>query len=106
VTGEVLTVSLQPNLADDTYLVTYRVVSEDGHPIEGVLEFDVNAMARSGEATPMPISEAPEATLYEAESEEQPANAVVIGISVAVGSLVVAAAMFFVFRRFRGAKKS
>lgn len=106
VNGGVLTVSLMPNLPDDTYRVTYRVVSEDGHPIEGVLEFEVSAAARSGEATPMVISEAPEATLYEAESEESPANGAVIGISVAVGALVVAAAMFFLFRRLRGTKSN
>ena len=107
VTGEVLTVSLKPELADDTYMVTYRVVSEDGHPIEGVLEFEVSAAARSGEATPMVISEAPEATLYEVPAEEeQPANGLVIGISVMVGAAVVAGAMFFVFRRFKADKKS
>jgi hypothetical protein len=104
VTGEVLTVSLKPLLADDTYMVTYRVVSEDGHPIEGIIEFEVSAAARSGEATPMVISEAPEPTLYEVETEEAPANGLVIGISVAVGAIVVGAAMFFMFRRF--AKKS
>jgi methionine-rich copper-binding protein CopC len=105
VNGEVLTVSLKPGLADDTYMATYRVVSEDGHPIEGVLEFEVSAAARSGEATPMVISEAPEATLYEVPAEEaQPANGVGIGVGVLVGAVVVAGAMFFVFRRF--AKKS
>jgi methionine-rich copper-binding protein CopC len=106
VTGEVLTVSLQPNLADDNYKITYRVVSTDGHPIEGVIEFEVSAAARSAEATPMVISEAPEATLYEEPAEEQPANGLVIGLSVAVGAILVAAAMFFVFRRFSAAKKS
>ena len=107
VTGEVLTVSLKPGLPDDTYMVTYRVVSEDGHPIEGVLEFEVSAAAQSGEATPMVISEAPEATLYEVPAEEdQPANGLVIGVSVMVGAVVVAGAMFFVFRRFKADKKS
>jgi methionine-rich copper-binding protein CopC len=106
VTGEVLTVSLQPNLADDNYKITYRVVSTDGHPIEGVIEFEVSAAARSGEATPMPIAAAPEPTLYEVEGDEAPVNGAVIGISVAVGALVVAAAMFFLFRRLRGAKSN
>ena len=106
VNGGVLTVSLKAGLPDDTYRVTYRVVSEDGHPIEGVFEFEVSAAAQSGEATPMVISEAPEAALYEVPAEEAPANGVVIGISVAVGALVVAAAMFFMFRRIRGTKRS
>lgn len=106
VTGEVLTVSLKPNLPDDAYKITYRAVSEDGHPIEGIIDFEVSAAAQSGEATPMVISEAPEATLYEEAAEEQPANGLVIGISVAVGAIVVGAAMFFVFRRFKADKKS
>ena len=106
VTGEVLTVSLKPNLADDNYKITYRVVSTDGHPIEGVIEFEVSAAARSAEATPMPISDTPEATLYAEPAEKQPVNGLVIGLSVAVGAILVAAAMFFVFRRFSAAKKS
>ncbi len=107
VTGEVLTVSLEPNLADDSYKITYRVVSDDGHPIEGVIEFEVSAAAQSGEATPMPISEQPEPTLYEVPAEEeQPANGLAIGVGVLVGAVVVAGAMFFVFRRFKADKKS
>ena len=106
VTGEVLTVSLKPNLADDNYKITYRAVSTDGHPIEGVIEFEVSAAARSAEATPMPISDAPEATLYAEPAEEQPVNGMVIGLSVAVGAILIAAAMFFVFRRYSSAKKS
>jgi len=105
VTGNVLTVSLKPGLPDDSYTITYRVVSADGHPIEGLVDFEVSAAAQSGEATPMVISEAPEATLYEVPAEEeQPTNGVAIGVGVLVGALVVAGAMFFVFRRF--SKKS
>ena len=107
VNGNVLTVSLKPNLPDDSYTITYRVVSADGHPIEGLVDFEVSAAARSGEATPMPISEQPEATLYEVPVEEdQPTNGLVIGVSVLVGAVVVAGAMFFVFRRFKADKKS
>jgi methionine-rich copper-binding protein CopC len=107
VNGNVLTVSLKPGLPDDAYTITYRVVSADGHPIEGLVDFEVSAAARSGEATPMPISEQPEATLYEAPAEEeQPANGLAIGVGVLVGAVVVAGAMFFVFRRFKADKKS
>lgn len=107
VNGNVLTVSLKPGLPDDAYTITYRVVSADGHPIEGLVDFEVSAAARSGEATPMVISEAPEATLYEVPAEEeQPANGLVVGVSVLVGAVVVAGAMFFVFRRFKADKKS
>lgn len=109
VTGEVLTVSLKPDLADDTYKVTYRVVSEDGHPIEGVYEFDVNGMARSGEATPMAVDDAtPTATLYDAPIAQNTApgdNGAGIGIGVGIGALILGAAMFFLFRKIRNAKK-
>ncbi|MFM6940205.1 MAG: copper resistance protein CopC [Rhodoluna sp.] len=108
VTGEVLTVSLKPDLADDTYKVTYRVVSEDGHPIDGVYEFEVNGMARSGEATPMAVDDsAPTATLYDAKAkdEESSDNGAATGIAVAVGAVIVGAGMLFVFRRFKSQQK-
>ena len=108
VTGEVLTVSLKPDLADDTYKVTYRVVSEDGHPIEGVYEFEVNGMARSGVASPMPVDAGvPTATLYDSPAAQNTAGAdsgAGIGIGVGIGALIVGAAMFFLFRKLRNAK--
>lgn len=113
VTGEVLTVSLKPDLADDTYKVTYRVVSEDGHPIEGAYTFDVNAMARSGEATPMAVDDgAPTATLYDDKIAQNTAGGdngagigAGIGVGVGIGALILGAAMFFLFRKIRNAKK-
>ena len=35
-----------PRLGDDTYVVTYRVVSVDGHPVEGAITFQVGEGAR------------------------------------------------------------
>ena len=105
VTGEVLTVSLKPDQADGTYKVTYRVVSEDGHPIEGVYEFDVNGMARSGEATPMAIDDSPVPTLHAVDDAAASNNGVAIGIGVAVGAVLVAGGMFYLFRKIRAAKK-
>jgi methionine-rich copper-binding protein CopC len=104
VTGEVLTVSLKPDLADDTYKVTYRVVSEDGHPIDGVYEFTVNGMARSGEATPMAVDDSPMPTLYDAPVDKGPDGAA-IGWSVAVGAVLIGGATFFLFRKIRSSKK-
>ena len=105
VTGEVLTVSLKPDLADDTYKVDYRVVSEDGHPIEGVYEFEVNGMARSGEATPMAIDDqSPMPVLYDAPAAEAP-NGVAIGAGVAVGALLIGGGMLFLFRRIKSQQK-
>jgi copper resistance protein C len=105
VTGEVLTVSLKPDQADGTYKVTYRVVSEDGHPIEGVYEFEVNGMARSGVATPMAIDDqSPVPTLYDAPAAEAP-NSAAIGAGVAVGAVLVGGGMFFLFRRIKSQQK-
>jgi len=105
VTGEVLTVSLKPDQADGTYKVTYRVVSEDGHPIEGVYEFEVNGMARSGEATPMAIDDqSPVPTLYDAPAAEAP-NGAAIGAGVAVGAVLIGGGMFFLFRRIKSQQK-
>jgi hypothetical protein len=107
VTGEVLTVSLKPDQADGTYKVTYRVVSEDGHPIEGVYEFEVNGMARSGVATPMAIDDqSPVPTLYDAPAPAADApNGAAIGAGVAVGAVLIGGGMFFLFRRIKSQQK-
>ncbi len=39
----VVLVSPEQSLADGTYVLTYRVISEDGHPIAGSLRFSVGA---------------------------------------------------------------
>jgi copper transport protein len=41
VEGRVLTIPLRPGLPDDGYLVTYRVISADSHPIAGAYSFVV-----------------------------------------------------------------
>jgi copper transport protein len=58
VEGGVLTIPLRDGLPDDGYLVTYRVVSADSHPISGAYSFVVGdgelvptAGAGSGDAT-------------------------------------------------------
>jgi copper transport protein len=58
VEGRVLTIPLRDGLPDDGYLVTYRVVSADSHPISGAYSFVVGdgelvatAGAGSGDAT-------------------------------------------------------
>jgi len=105
VTGEVLTVTLKPDQSDGTYKVDYRVVSEDGHPIEGVYEFNVNGMARSGEATPMAVDDqSPMPVLYDAPAAEAP-NGVAIGAGVAVGAVLIGGGMFFLFRRIKSQQK-
>jgi copper transport protein len=41
VDGDVLTIPLRSGLPDDGYLVTYRVISDDSHPISGAYSFVV-----------------------------------------------------------------
>jgi copper transport protein len=40
-TGTVLSATVQPDLTDGTYVMNYRVVSADGHPIAGAIVFGV-----------------------------------------------------------------
>ena len=39
--GAVVEIDLEPDLADGAYAVTYRIVSADGHPVQGGLVFSV-----------------------------------------------------------------
>ncbi len=41
--GTTVSIDLVDGLPDDTYIATYRVVSEDGHPINGAIVFTVGA---------------------------------------------------------------
>ncbi len=43
--GTTVSIDLADDLADDTYIATYRVVSEDGHPINGAIVFTVGEAA-------------------------------------------------------------
>lgn len=40
--GARISTKLKPGLSTGKYLVTYRVVSEDGHPVEGSFSFTYN----------------------------------------------------------------
>ncbi|MEO2107610.1 MAG: copper resistance protein CopC, partial [Actinomycetota bacterium] len=46
---DIVRVALQPDLADGTYAVTYRVTSADGHPVNGAFVFSVGAESGSGD---------------------------------------------------------
>ena len=45
--GTTVSIDLVDGLPDDTYIATYRVVSEDGHPINGAIVFTVGTAASS-----------------------------------------------------------
>ena len=50
VEGTVVAVDLAADLADGTYVITYRVISADGHPVRGASVFGVGADAVDVEA--------------------------------------------------------
>jgi methionine-rich copper-binding protein CopC len=45
--GSVVSVKVRPTTADGAYTVAYRVVSDDGHPVEGGFQFAIGAPAAS-----------------------------------------------------------
>ncbi|MEQ1770609.1 MAG: copper resistance protein CopC [Devosia sp.] len=55
VSGQTVVVSLPSELADGTHVLSWRVVSVDGHPIGGSLVFSVGAS--SGPATELPATD-------------------------------------------------
>ena len=59
VADRVASVALDTSAGEGVYTVAYRVVSEDGHPIDGKFKFEVSVAAQSGAAEPMPIGEMP-----------------------------------------------
>ncbi|MFI7447182.1 copper resistance protein CopC [Nonomuraea sp. NPDC049714] len=60
--GPVVTQKLKGELSDGAYVIAYRVVSSDGHPIEGEVPFTVKG------ATPSQTAASPEATATEPAS--------------------------------------
>lgn len=54
VTERVASVELNTSAGEGVFTVAYRVVSEDGHPIEGKFKFEVSVAAQSGAAEQMP----------------------------------------------------
>ena len=59
-TGAEVAVDLAPDLPDGTYVVTYRIVSADGHPVRGVVASSPSATPRS--TRPSPARPGPAAT--------------------------------------------
>lgn len=48
--GEAIRVQLEPDLAEGTYVVTYRVMSADGHPVNGAFLFSIGQESADGDA--------------------------------------------------------
>ena len=94
-TGEELVAEL-PDLADGTYVVTYRVVSADGHPVAGSLSFSVGAPSETVVAPGVDLDAAPPA-----------ATSTALGVATAVaylGLLVAAGLVLFTTRALAGTR--
>jgi methionine-rich copper-binding protein CopC len=52
VAGAVVRQSIKPGTASGTYTVAYRVVSKDGHPVSGKIEFTATLPATTAPASP------------------------------------------------------
>ena len=55
VAGDTIVITLPDNLPRGTHVVSYRVTSEDGHPVAGSMVFSIGAVTGSaGESRPGP----------------------------------------------------
>ena len=69
VAGNVVSVPIGADLADGAYLVVWRVVSSDGHPIEGTVAFSIERPTAPG---PDPTSGSPEPAVTATTSSPGP----------------------------------
>lgn len=97
VSGSTVTAELRPDMPVAGYQVRWQVVSEDGHPISGVIPFTI------GDATPFTIAGTPSSAgeTPDAANSDQVAretSGVVRILLVAGGGAAVAAAVFLLYR--------
>lgn len=76
VTGAEGTISIDGTLANGTYTVAYRVVSADGHPVQGSYAFTVADPAGAEAPTPEPAESSPAAEPTTAPTEPGSASPV------------------------------
>ena len=72
VAGPVVTAAIEQSFDAGAHLVTLRVVSSDGHPIDGTFTFTVLQGAPESEPTPEPTSEPATATATGEEPTPEP----------------------------------
>lgn len=71
VSGDTVTAAVEPGMPEAGYQVRWQVVSEDGHPISGVVPFTI------GDAEPMTATQAPtdaDAPAYVPDASEDPTD--------------------------------
>lgn len=90
VDAAVVSVGIKPGFGNGTYTVTYRVVSEDGHPIEGSYKFEVGDAAQTNVIAPAPSPSASHTDDEHAALEAQSTANTVLAIG---GGVVVVSAV-------------
>ncbi len=107
VTDGVVTVAIEPGMTDAGYEIRWRVVSEDGHPISGLVPFTVGTgspLERSPLATAAPTdSPVPPADNVQEHSAQEDQAVLRIAL-IGIGGAVVAVAVFTLIQLLRRKK--
>lgn len=101
VSGSTVTAALRPDMPVAGYQVRWQVVSEDGHPISGVVPFTIGDAAPLAPAGPQPSAEgdAPDASRPDQIADET--GGVVRTLLVAGGGAAIAVVVFALYRILR-----
>lgn len=92
--GDTVTQNLATGAENDTYTVTWRVVSSDGHPIQGTLSYKVGQGAASGKESSLASAEAtqsPASSGLAADSQNSAAQGLSTPVKLALAVLALAA---------------
>lgn len=107
VTDGVVTVAIEPGMTDAGYEIRWRVVSEDGHPISGLVPFTVGTgspLERSPLATAAPTdTPVPPADNVQEHSAQEDQAVLRIAL-IGIGGAVVAVAVFTLIQLLRRKK--
>lgn len=106
VDGPDVYVTWPPGVSGADYTVNYRVVSQDGHPVEGSLAFAVDAPSATASPTPGSTSETPATTTAPEAGEPETSRAPLVAISVGLGVGIAAGFAFMLLRRRGGSAGS
>lgn len=101
--GETVTVGLTPGMPDAGYQVRWRVVSEDGHPISGVIPFaigDAEPLTATDDGGTDRSDDAEERPSLPAEETTPPSGTLRL-LLIGAGGAAVAVAAFALFRLLR-----
>ena len=106
VDGADVLITWPPGLSGRAYDVNYRVVSQDGHPVEGTVAFTVEGASAPTAATGSPSpAPAPSSTATPSPSADSPSStslAPIAAISAGLGIGIAVGFLFWIMRRRGG----